>query len=1644
MSARAAVRRLALGALGLLVSAGAVTPARAQVVRAFAPRFTSNQKGDITIVGNTLMTCSGGGTCTNGRNGTGGSVNNNNFTMVYVNADADASTFSSSGATLTLPAGTSVLFAGLYWGGDSNNASRNTCRFATPAAGYATITATSLDANATDYHAFADVTARVQAGGNGAYWTANVYSTPNSSNRHAGWSLVVVYADTSAAIRNLVVLDGYAHVSTTTNVTTTVGGFVTPPAGAVTCRLGVVAYEGDFGYTGDSFRLNGTNLTNAVNPANNFFNSSISQFGVRFTAKTPDYLNQLGFDADLVNANGILGNGATTATLTLTSTQDEYYPGVLTFATDLYAPLFDDANFTKTVTDLNGGQVRPGDVLEYVLTMRNTGQDHALQCTLRDTLASTLTYVAGSLSVLSGPNPGPKTDVTGDDQMEYVAATRTVIARLGTGANAANGGQIDVNATTSVRFRAQVTPPAPTGTVVSNQATLAFVAAQSGVPFTARSDGDAATGGTQPTVVTTTSVPITGTVFEDVNYGGGAGRSLAAASGAGSPGARVELYDASGNFRAFANADASGVFTLDGWSPGLYTVRVVNSTVASTRPGGVAGLLPVQTFRTDATSGTALPLADRVGGETPSLADAGPNTTSASLASLTTAATTAQSVSPVTLGASAVGGVDFGFNFDTIVNANDTGQGTLRQFILNANALGNAGIAQAGLPAGVETAVFMVSNGAAHPGLRAGLADLLTAGTVRITCASALPAITGALTRVDGATQAANVGDTNPGLVGTGASVGVDALATAVLPAPELELRGAAGVATGLDVQAADVGLANLALLGFGTVPGSDASALVRVGAAAHRARLERLVLGATAQSFTDPGAALRARADHVRVVGGDDGTVLDCLLGYGAGSGLALTAGSDGWTLEGCAIFSNTLGNATLAQVSLAASGGLTATRTLVQSGDGPGVDALTATGGVSLTNLTLRLNGRGSGAVTPGARLGGPGGTLTRCVVSDNYGAGVAVAAGGSGWTLSRDSFSGNGTVHTLAGGAPSGQVGIDLLSTADDPAAGTSPFVTRNDMNDADAGGNALVNFPVLEGAILSNGQFSVSGWARPGATLELYVTDGDASGFGEGRTWVATLVEGSAADLDAGVTSYAPLVNGLDQGADATSRFRFTLPLPPGVATGVALTSTATLAGVGTSEFSGRVVVGTGVSVSGTAYEDLDHDAQRDAGESGSGLLLWAKLVASGGGSATQVAAVAPASGDYAFAFVSAGTWTVLLDDTDDPNDLVPGLPAGWIGTEHPGGSRLATVNATDVAGQNFGLWHGSRVDGLVFRDDGAAGAVANSGASEAGEAGLAGRRVRWTSAACAGGACDSTLTDAAGAFTLWLPHTAAGPVAVQETNALGWLSTGGSPGTTAGSYDRASDALAFVAASGIAYTGVQLGDVPPNLWAAPGALGVPGGTAAYHRHTFTAASAGSMSVGTVTTPVPPFPGWGLTLWQDLDCDGALDPAEPPLPATLPLSAGQSVCVIARHQAPLGASAGSLESATLTASFSYANAVPALIADQALTDVTTITLANGLVIAKSVDQASAAPGSVLVYTITYTNPGTVPLGSIVIRDGTPPWTTFDSAGCVASGAGITGCSLTQQPSAGGTGTVEWTLTGSLLPGGTGTVSFRVRVD
>ena len=165
-----------------------------------------------------------------------------------------------------------------------NAAARNLVGFQVPgASAYTTITASQVDnspsPNTSRYGAFADVTSMVQAAGAGTYSVANVQAG-TGGDRYAGWTLVVAYQDPTQPPRNLTVDDGFVTVqSGSPPITIPVSGFRTPPSGPVRTTLGFVAYEGDAGLTGDSATLNTTKLSDPGSPANNFFDSAISEPG---------------------------------------------------------------------------------------------------------------------------------------------------------------------------------------------------------------------------------------------------------------------------------------------------------------------------------------------------------------------------------------------------------------------------------------------------------------------------------------------------------------------------------------------------------------------------------------------------------------------------------------------------------------------------------------------------------------------------------------------------------------------------------------------------------------------------------------------------------------------------------------------------------------------------------------------------------------------------------------------------------------------------------------------------------------------------------------------------------------------------------------------------------------------------------------------------------------------------------------------------------------------------------------------------------------------------------------------------------------------------------------------------------------------
>jgi large repetitive protein len=490
-------------ALAGLLAIGVASPALAD--RAFTPRFSTNANGDIAIVGNTLETCQTSvADCANARAGIGSVLNNNNFSMVRANTDS--ATLDSSSARLSLPAGARVLFAGLYYGSRTTAGTGGKAAPDTSVAGLSKVdfkppgasafehltTAVDLSTEVTGaYAAFVNVTGHVQRAGSGVYTVANVQSA-TGEDRYAGWALVVAYEAAGEPPRNLSVFDGLQSVTQgKPAVTIPVSGFQTPLSGPVRTKLGFVAYEGDRGLTGDSATLDGKVLSDKVNAANNFFNSAISTNGQNFTDKTPDYVNQLGFDAKLIGIDGLLANGATSATIGLKTSSDQYLPHVITFATDLYAPVI---RATKTVANLThpDGPTRAGDRLRYTVTFANEGLEAATNFVATDKIPPNATYVAGSLRIPSAPGgAATPSDLGSDDQGEYDAAQSTVRFFLGSGAAAGRGGTIAVAGspgdTAQISFEVRVDDNLTAEHEIRNTAQATFIAPTLGKELTALS-----------------------------------------------------------------------------------------------------------------------------------------------------------------------------------------------------------------------------------------------------------------------------------------------------------------------------------------------------------------------------------------------------------------------------------------------------------------------------------------------------------------------------------------------------------------------------------------------------------------------------------------------------------------------------------------------------------------------------------------------------------------------------------------------------------------------------------------------------------------------------------------------------------------------------------------------------------------------------------------------------------------------------------------------------------------------------------------------------------------------------------------------------------------------------------------------------
>ncbi|PLX85819.1 MAG: hypothetical protein C0617_02825 [Desulfuromonas sp.] len=472
--------------------------------------------------------------------------------------------------------------------------------------------------------------------------------------------------------------------------------------------------------------------------------------------------------------------------------------------------------------------------------------------------------------------------------------------------------------------------------------------------------------------------------------------------------------------------------------------------------------------------------------------------------------------------------------------------------------------------------------------------------------------------------------------------------------------------------------------------------------------------------------------------------------------------------------------------------------------------------------------------------------------------------------------------------------------------------------------------------------------------------------------------------------------------------------------------------------------------SGADLSGIVYHDANHNGSREFGESGTGETLYVKLVPRSGGScagpADDVASVDSGTGAYTLSGVPPGDYCLILDTNNTLADVTPGRPSRWIGMEESDGRREVTAVNFDLSGFDFGLYLGSRLSGTVFKDTGAGGGTANNGTKDGGESGLGNLLVSLTDNS-GSTTYDSGLTAGDGTFEFYAPGSISDgtTLRVVERNLGGYVSTGGGAGTTGGGYDRATDAVSFSFAAGRTDSGLLFGDVPATTFLTDGSRSALPGTVLFFPHTFVAGTAGSVSFCTSAVAGPAISGWSETLFRDTDCNGLFGAGDVPLSGSLSLVADQKVCIFVKEEVPATAPTNAQNAVTVTATFDYANAAPAIqdvLTRSDLTRVGTVTSA-GLLLHKAVDKATALPGEDLTYTLTYTNNSSGQLSSIVVNDMVPAYTTFLSAGCGVLPSNLTACTVDQEPAVGGTGAVRWSFGGSLSSGASGTVNYVVRI-
>lgn len=370
-------RTLLLCLLTLIPSAGI-----AEVLR-----YQDLERGNVAIAGNTLGLSKASGVNSPGNRGSIGTFITTNALStdsipasapIWPSGTTNSWGFGASTALLSLPAGSTILYAELVWGGSTNYVEdvRASLDVAVGLEGplgacgpIAPDPATSVSISETPdlvpynyYLRSANVTSCVTTQGVGTWVVSGVPATQHESVdslNAAGWALLVAYRDATEPLRSLsIVVDGtLVHELASSSIT--ILGLATPESGPVEGRLIAAALEGDADATGDQIEIGPAGgalvaLSGPNNPMTNFFASQINgadglvDTNGSFGTVNHDAISGIntgggrqGFDTTgiaLSSSSGHLDNAQTAASLQVSTSGDAFVSLAYGLAVDRAAP----------------------------------------------------------------------------------------------------------------------------------------------------------------------------------------------------------------------------------------------------------------------------------------------------------------------------------------------------------------------------------------------------------------------------------------------------------------------------------------------------------------------------------------------------------------------------------------------------------------------------------------------------------------------------------------------------------------------------------------------------------------------------------------------------------------------------------------------------------------------------------------------------------------------------------------------------------------------------------------------------------------------------------------------------------------------------------------------------------------------------------------------------------------------------------------------------------------------------------------------------------------------------------------------------------------------------------------------------------